>query len=92
MGDDHSIRAVILITVPATRSGDLVTTLEAIPQVTQAGALFGDTDIYAMVVAENAETLKRVVMDQIQNLPDVKSTRTHVVIPDMFWLRESPTR
>ncbi len=81
------MRAVILITAPAKRSGDVVEKLRNLPEVVEAGAVFGDTDVFAVVDTPNLEGLDRLIMDQIQTIEEVTTTRTHILIPSLHWTR-----
>ena len=83
-----TVSAFVLITVVAKRSGDVVRLLmEKYPEfVTEAAAVYGESDVIAKVEAP-VERFHELVMDEIQNLPNVKVTRTFVIIPQLHEVR-----
>jgi len=84
------ISAFILITVPANRSGDIVQRLieEYSDFVHEAAAVYGEADVIAKVVTPSIDHLHRLVMEKIQNLPNVRVTRTFIIIPDLHQVPE----
>ncbi len=74
------VTAFALIEVPAKRSGAVVEYLSKHPEIKEAAAVYGETDVIAKVQTASPEELDRVIMDIIQGNPDVQSTRTLVVI------------
>lgn len=85
MTGGSSVSAHVLITVPAKRSGDIVRILmEQYPGfVKQADAVYGEADVIARVETTSVKELHRLVMNEIQNLPNVRVTRTFIIIPDL---------
>jgi DNA-binding Lrp family transcriptional regulator len=83
--DQALVTAFVLITVPANRSGDVVRILmdEYQEFVTEAAAVYGETDVIARVETPSVQKLHEVVMDKIQNLPNVRTTRTFIIIPQL---------
>ncbi len=81
------ITAFVLITVPSKRSGDVVEALRKLPEVKEAAAVYGDTDIVAKIEASSLNDVDKVIMDGIQSSPDVKTTRTYMVVEKMHWKR-----
>jgi len=81
------ITAFVLITVPSKRSGEVVDSLRKHPEVQEAAAVYGDTDVIAKVQAQSLLDVDRVIMDGIQANPDVKATRTYLVIEKLHWQR-----
>lgn len=81
----RAVSAFVLITVPAKQSGDIVRMLVDNYQefVTEAAAVYGETDVIAKVEAPSVEVLHDLVMDKIQNLPNVQVTRTFIIIPQL---------
>jgi DNA-binding Lrp family transcriptional regulator len=79
------VSAYVLITVPAKRSGDLVNTLlDEFPQfIKEAEAVYGEADVIARVETSSVDELHKLVMDNIQKLPNVTVTRTFIIIPNM---------
>ena len=81
------ITAVGLITVPSKRSAEGVEALRKHPEVQEAAAVYGDTDIIAKVQTQSLREIDRAIMDGIQGNPDVKTTRTYLVVEKLHWTR-----
>ncbi len=81
------ITAFVLITVPPKRSGEVVEAIRKYPEVREAAAVYGDTDIIAKIQAPSLIELDQVIMDSIQGNLDVKTTRTYLVIEKLHWSR-----
>lgn len=79
------VSAFVLITVPANRSGDVVARLmeDFSEFVTEAAAVYGEADVIAKVETPSIEQLHQLVMEKIQNLPQVSVTRTFIIIPHL---------
>lgn len=84
-----AVSAFVLITVPANKSGDLVDILmNDYPEfVTEAAAVYGEADVIARVETPSIQSLHDLVMDKIQNLPNVRVTRTFIIIPQLHEVR-----
>jgi DNA-binding Lrp family transcriptional regulator len=87
--DTAPVSAFVLITVPANRSGDIVNTLmeRFADFVTEAAAVYGEADVIARVQTPSVEKLHELVIDGIQNLPNVQVTRTFIIIPQLYKAR-----
>nr|WP_319377744.1 Lrp/AsnC ligand binding domain-containing protein [uncultured Methanoregula sp.] len=81
------VTAYILITVPAKKSGNIVEELKNYDAVKEACAVYGETDVIAKVEAEKMEEIDKIVMENIQGLSEVKTTRTFIGVEDMHWMR-----
>lgn len=83
------VSAFVLITVPANKSGDIVRILmeDYSEFVSEAAAVYGEADVIAKVETPSIEKLHRLVMDDIQNLPNVRVTRTFIIIPQLHEMR-----
>lgn len=84
-----AVSAFVLITVPANKSGDIVRILmdEYQEFVTEAAAVYGEADVIAKVETPSVQKLHELVMDKIQNLPNVRVTRTFIIIPQLHEIR-----
>jgi DNA-binding Lrp family transcriptional regulator len=84
-----SVSAFVLITVPAQKSGDVVRLLmEKFPEfVVEAAAVYGEADVIAKVETPSVELLHELVMNNIQDLPNVRVTRTFIIIPQLHEMR-----
>src|SRR5215469_2270255 len=80
-----AVSAFVLITVPANKSGDVVRMLMEDYQefVTEAAAVYGEADVIARVETPSIQSLHELVMEKIQNLPNVRVTRTFIIIPQL---------
>ena len=89
MTSQAAITALVLITVPAQKSGDVVRLLmEKFSEfVVEAAAVYGEADVIAKVETPSVESLHDLVMNSIQNLPNVRVTRTFIVIPQLHEIR-----
>jgi DNA-binding Lrp family transcriptional regulator len=83
------VSAFVLITVPANKSGYVVRILMEDYQefVTEVAAVYGEADVIARVETPSIEKLHELVMDKIQNLPNVRVTRTFIIIPQLHEIR-----
>lgn len=57
--------------------------LRAIPQVEHIALVGGDFDVILLVRAQDNEGLRRVVFDQLQSMPGVLDTKTHLIFEDL---------
>lgn len=81
------VLAYVLIKVPAKQIGGVLEALKGFDGISEASVVYGETDIFAKVeVADQAE-LDRVVVEQIQGIAAVESTRTFIAIGGMRWTR-----
>jgi len=51
--------------------------------VTEAAAVYGEADVIAKVETPSVQALHELVMNEIQNLPNVRVTRTFIIIPSL---------
>ncbi|MBI4302299.1 MAG: Lrp/AsnC ligand binding domain-containing protein [Chloroflexi bacterium] len=79
--------ALVLMTVHPKGSGPVVEALRGIPEVAEAGALYGDIDVYAKISVDQLAKLDAIVMEKIQAIPEVNSTKTYIVLKEMSWKR-----
>jgi len=81
------IESIVLINAPAKNSGGVLNELKKIKQVKEATALYGEIDVMARIIAEDLDELDVIIMDKIQNIPSVVTTRTHIIVNSMRWVR-----
>ena len=74
------MKAFILITVPAGKSPEAVVALRKVTGVVEAWAVYGETDIVAKIDVTDNRVLDRLVMQDIQGMKLVNTTRTLIVI------------
>jgi DNA-binding Lrp family transcriptional regulator len=89
MATGGPISAFVLITVPAKQSGDVVRILmeDFSEFVLEAAAVYGEADVIAKIETSSIATLHELVMMRIQNLPNVRVTRTFLIIPTLHEVR-----
>jgi DNA-binding Lrp family transcriptional regulator len=56
--------------------------LAEIPEVHHIALIGGDFDVIALVRARDNRDLRRVVLEEIQSIPAVRSTRTQIIFED----------
>jgi DNA-binding Lrp family transcriptional regulator len=86
------MRAWVLIKVPAKQIGGLVDQLRSYPGIVEASAIYGETDVIAKVEVPDQESLDELVLQRIQSIEAVESTRTFIGVGGMHWQRDAPTQ
>jgi DNA-binding Lrp family transcriptional regulator len=84
----RGVQAYLLIKVPAKQAGGVLERLRGFPGVREASVVYGETDIVARVQASDQDELDDLILNQIQGLPTVESTRTFFVVGKLRWSRE----
>jgi DNA-binding Lrp family transcriptional regulator len=87
---EGEMQAYLLIRVPAKHAGGVLDTLREIDGVAEASVVYGETDIVARIVAASQDEFDELVINRIQDIPAVESTRTFIVVGKMHWRREMP--
>lgn len=72
--------AIVIVKVEKVPWPDLASALAELPYVESVLAVSGDIDFVLTVSAPDHEHLSEVIMRQIQGMPGVVSTRSHVVL------------
>ena len=72
--------AYILVSVDAGHAKDTLNTIRSIAGVKQAHTCWGQPDIFAYCEYPDDKHLAEVVLEQIHELPGVRSTETHLVV------------
>jgi DNA-binding Lrp family transcriptional regulator len=75
------VAAYVLISVAPSQPRDVVAALGDVQGVRQAHACWGQPDIFAFVEGSDEKVLADTVLTDIQAIPGVRSTETHIVIP-----------
>ena len=83
------MRAWVLIKVPAKQIGALIEELRGYPGIVEAAGIYGETDVIAKLEVPNQDALDELVVQRIQSIDMVESTRTFIAIGSMHW--ERPT-
>jgi DNA-binding Lrp family transcriptional regulator len=72
--------AYILVSVEAGHAKDVLDAIRSIEGARQAHTCWGQPDIFAFFEVPDDRHLAEVVLDQIHNMPGVRSTETHLVV------------
>lgn len=81
------MRAWVLIKVPAKQIGALIEELHTYPGIVEAAGIYGETDVIAKIEVADQDTLDELVVQRIQSIDAVESTRTFIAIGAMHWVR-----
>jgi DNA-binding Lrp family transcriptional regulator len=84
---EAAVLAYVLIKAPPKQVGDVVEKLRNFPGIVEACALYGESDVIAKIIVPRQDELDDLVMNQIQSLPAVESTRTFIAVGGMHWER-----
>ena len=74
------MRAWVLIKVPAKRIGALIEELRNYRGIVEAAGIYGETDVIAKLEVPDQDALDELVVQQIQSIDAVESTRTFIAI------------
>lgn len=86
-GEGRTMLAWVLIRVPAKRIGGLVDRLRAFPGIVEAAAVYGETDVIAKIEVPDQRALDQLIIERIQAVPEVESTRTFIAVGGLHWAR-----
>jgi DNA-binding Lrp family transcriptional regulator len=86
------MKAWVLIKVPAKQIGGLVDELRSYPGVVEASAIYGETDVIAKIEVSDQDALDDLVLNRIQGIEAVESTRTFIAAGAIQWQRELAAR
>ena len=73
------MHAYVQITLDHAKEDDILETLKAMDEVTEAYILFGTWDMIAKIKLEGPEQLATFVIDKIRGIPGIKMTATSIV-------------
>jgi DNA-binding Lrp family transcriptional regulator len=74
--------AYVAMTVRQSNWRDLQVKLRAISEVRHMALMGGEFDVMLLVRAEDNNALRRVVLEQLQTIPGVLSTKTFLIFED----------
>lgn len=74
--------AYVAMTVRQSNWRDLQVKLRAIPEVRHMALMGGEFDVMLLVRAADNNALRRVVLEQLQTIPGVLSTKTFLIFED----------
>jgi len=68
--------ALVLLTVEPMMERQIIDRLRQFPAVRETHFIYGPYDIYIKVEADSTEDIRRMVLDEIRNIPGIRSTMT----------------
>ena len=74
--------AYVAMTVRQNNWRDLQVRLRAIPEVRHMALMGGEVDVMLLVRAQDNNALRRVVLEELQTIPGVLSTKTFLIFED----------
>ena len=82
-----AMQAYVLIKLPAKEIEAVLGELQRLPAIAEAAVVYGETDIIARAVVRDQAELDDLVFRQLHAIPTVESTRTFIVVGDLYWRR-----
>lgn len=78
----HTISALILMDIDQHAWRKVEATVSELPGVEYVALTTGAFDVVALVRAQDMETLRDVVLERLQSMPEVRSTQTSFVLEE----------
>jgi DNA-binding Lrp family transcriptional regulator len=78
----HPASAHAMLAIEQARWVQVQARLRAIPEVEHMALVGGDFDVILLVRASDARDLRRIVLEDIQAVPSIRSTRTTLIFED----------
>ena len=85
------MQAYVLIKVPAKHAGGVLEDLRQLRGIREASVIYGETDIVAHLEVRDQDELDDLILNRIQGLASVESTRTFIVVGRMHWRKAAET-
>ncbi len=82
-----AMMAYVLMKVPSKNAHDVMDTLKKYPEVAEVCTVYGDSDLVVRVEVASQDQMDDLIMGRIHSMPGVESTRTYLVVGNMFWAR-----
>ncbi len=79
--------AYVLLKVPAKHMADVIEQLKSFSGVTEAAVVYGETDIITKVEVADQTELDDLVINKMQGIEMVQSTRTFIGVGGLHWNR-----
>jgi DNA-binding Lrp family transcriptional regulator len=79
----HTITALILMDIDQHAWRKVEATVSELPGVEYVALTTGAFDVVALVRAQDMETLRDVVLERLQSMPEVRSTQTSFVLEEV---------
>lgn len=78
----HHASAYVMLAIEQATWQDVSARLRAIPEIEHMALVGGDVDVILLVRANDARDLRRIVLEDIQAIPSIRSTRTTLIFED----------
>lgn len=78
----HHASAYVTLAIEQATWQDVRDRLRTIPEIEHMALVGGDFDVILLVRAKDARDLRRVVLEDIQSIPSIRSTRTTLIFED----------
>ncbi|GAA5148002.1 Lrp/AsnC family transcriptional regulator [Microbacterium pseudoresistens] len=79
----HHASAYVMLAIEQASWQDVRDRVQRIPEVEHMALAGGDFDVILLVRARDARDLRRIVLEDIQAIPSVRSTRTTLIFEDI---------
>lgn len=83
-----TMMAYVLISVPTKSAHEVMSALKGFPEVMEACTVYGESDVIARVEVSTQQELDDLIMGRIHGMTGIESTRTYLVVSNMYWNRE----
>ena len=87
-GSKPAMMAYVLISVPTKSAHEVMSALKGFPEVMEACTVYGESDVIARVEVSTQQELDDLIMGRIHGMTGIESTRTYLVVSNMYWNRE----
>ena len=78
----HHASAYVTLAIEQATWQEVSARLRAIPEIEHMALVGGDFDVILLVRASDARDLRRIVLEDIQAIPSIRSTRTTLIFED----------
>jgi DNA-binding Lrp family transcriptional regulator len=78
----HLASAYVTLAIEQATWQEVSARLRVIPEIEQMALVGGDFDVLLLVRANDARDLRRIVLEDIQAIPSIRSTRTILIFED----------
>lgn len=78
----HHASAYVTLAIEQTTWQEVSARLRVIPEIEHMALVGGDFDVLLLVRANDARDLRRIVLEDIQAIPSIRSTRTILIFED----------
>src|SRR5712691_6708570 len=89
MEEGQMVAAYIFVSVEPGKNAAVLGALRKAPGVEQAHICWGAPDIFAFVEVADDEALSDLVLKEIQSIPGIRGTETHLVVPEVTSVPET---